>query len=196
MGQGPTIGFLALLAALLAGCSDYKEPRLSVANVAVAQESPEGLVIAFTVLAENQNNVALPLREVRYALDLDNKRVFEGTRSPEGTVRADGSHRMVIPVALAIGPGSDASDALPERPTGEHRYRLAVNLTYITPGALANVLFDTGVRRPVVSYNESGLLNFGEGPAPIGPGIPTTLPTRPLPSPDESVPTDPEPEQP
>ncbi len=136
MGRRLTIGLLPFLLAFgVAGCTTYSEPLISVTNVAMSEETADGLVIAFTLQAANENDVAIPLRELRYALDLDNKRVFEGTRSPEGTIRAEGTHTMVVPVALPIGVGSDNSAALPERPTGEHRYRLAVNLTYITPGA-------------------------------------------------------------
>lgn len=146
---------LVLVVAGLGGCSGYAPPSLSVAGVSVAAESEHGVVIDFAIDAQNVNSVELPLKQVRYSLTLDGREVFSGVRSPEASLRRLGTQRFHIPVAVAVGP---------EEPkfTGKHGYALQGTLLYITPGQLAEVLFDIKWRRPSVGFREEGTLDFGE----------------------------------
>jgi hypothetical protein len=156
---------LAVVAATTAGgCASYSAPSLRVTDVRCTEETSEGLALAFTLMARNDNDVALPLRAVEYELLLggpeqgsDLRRVFRGTRSPEASLRQRGEQPIVLPAVVPLRDGAP-------RPTGVRRYRLWTRLTYITPGALAEVMFDTGVRRPVVTIESTGMLDFGEGP--------------------------------
>jgi hypothetical protein len=43
-------------------------------------------------------------------------------------------------------------------------YRLSGTLQYITPGALAELLFDTGVSQPDVSFVQSGTIDLTAQP--------------------------------
>lgn len=164
----------ALTAFAVAACSPYKAPTLTVADAKATQETDAGLALAFTLDARNENNVALPLREVRYELDISDsdqdsslKRVFTGIRSPEASIRRLGEQPVVLPTVIRLR--DENGNPLP-RPVGIHAFRLWTKLTYITPGALAEVLFDTGVRRPDVTITQTGRLDFGPGP-----GAPVTL---------------------
>jgi hypothetical protein len=143
--------------ALLVGCSAYAPPRLVVVGTRVASSSPDGIVLEFTFEATNTNEVELPLREARYKVSLDGKEVFSGVRSPEATLRRLGSQQIVIPAAVALSEGRP-------HPTGIARYRVAGELGYTTPGEIAQVLFDTGVRRPVVSFSHDGQIELGAAP--------------------------------
>jgi len=149
--HGRTALTLIALAAL-AGCSSYEAPRFEVIAVQETERTAEAAVLTFTIAARNRNAVGLPLRVTRYALTLDGTPVFEGERSPEATVRPFGSQTFMLPVSVPAERFDlarlDASGDLPYRMTGEVRYQ--------TPGELAEVLFDAGVRRPTAPLTLSG----------------------------------------
>ena len=157
-----------MVVALLAGCSSYKPPTLAVTGASVAQESPDGLVLRFTLDATNENEVELPLREVAYAVRLDGREVFRGVRSPEATLRRLGTQQIVVPAAVP---------ADGERPRGVARFEIDGKLSYTTPGSIAQVLFDTGVRRPSVRFRQEGEVDLSAAgstepppPEPASPG--------------------------
>lgn len=166
---GPA-GCLALAALALGagGCSPYDPPELALQEVALTDRSDQGFVVELTLGATNANEVPLPLRQVTYELHLGPSGPdgwtgrFRGTRSAEATLRAGGTQTIVLPAAIRLAPGQSV-------PTGLVPYRLSVDLEYITPGALAETLFDTGVRRPNVSFNKEGSIDFGEDAAPDQP---------------------------
>src|SRR5690606_40678697 len=54
-------------------------------------------------------------------------------------------------------------EAIPER--GSFTAALSGSVEYLTPGALAEVLFDTGVRRPNAPLHVSGVVRPGAGEA-------------------------------
>jgi hypothetical protein len=154
---------LALPAAamILAGCSTYSAPELHVLRAAVTDETPEGLVVGFTIEATNRNEIELPLREVRYTLRLDGREVFSGVRSPEASLRRLGTQTIRIPAVIAVGPESP-------RPTGTLPFTIDGTLGYITPGQFAQVLFDIKVRRPSVAFTGQGTLDLTQAPKTLG----------------------------
>jgi len=149
-----TAALLAWTAASLVACSRYASPELSVADARVTERTPDGIAIEFTLDAVNTNEVALPLKTIQYTLDLDGRRVFSGERAPEATLRRFGAQQIRLPVAIP----ADAGD---ERLTGERPYRLRGSLVYLTPGELADVLFDARLYRPTVSFADGGVIDFG-----------------------------------
>ncbi len=163
------VTLVLLIGPALAGCTSYAPPKLEVVEAALAAETPDGLVISFALDAANDNAVELPLRQVRYRLALDGRRVFEGVRSPEATLRRYGSQRIVFPAVVALGPEGDTG-AGRTRPTGEVAYRLEGELMYTTPGQIARILFDAGVSRPSVAFAREGRIDLGAPPAPAPSG--------------------------
>jgi hypothetical protein len=141
-----------------AGCSTYDDPTLSVAAAQVTERSPEGIVISFTVDASNPNPDALPLRGATYSLEIEGRTVFSATRSAEATLRRLGTQRIVLPAAIPASTMAGLANS------GLVTYRLSGTLQYITPGALAELLFDTGVRQPDVSFSQTGQLDLGAAP--------------------------------
>lgn len=155
---------LILLALLTTnGCGvAHKAPILVVKEARVVEESPQGLVVAFGLDATNLNTDAVPLGEVRYALKLDGREAFRGVRGGEATIRRFGTQPITLPAALIIGPDSP-------RPSGVVEYELSGTLSYIAPGRLAQILFDTGFSRPSVPFRIAGRIDMGQqGPAPGG----------------------------
>ncbi len=142
--------------ALLAACTSYRAPVLTVAETRVRESAPTGVVVEFLVDAENPNAEPMPLREVRYAMEVDGRRVFECVRSPEATLRRFGTQRLVLPVVLPLAPGAS--------PPSASSVTLSGILSYIAPGRWAETLFDTGVSRPEASFTTSAPVDFTRAP--------------------------------
>ncbi|MCA9271879.1 MAG: LEA type 2 family protein [Phycisphaerales bacterium] len=144
-----------LLTLIASGCSSYDAPKIDVVGARISQETAEGVVIDFTLDATNTNEVDLPFERVRYALKLNGQRVFSGTRSAEATVRRLGTQQFTLPAAIDL--------AEFEMPEGNVEYELAGSVVYVTPGEIAQLLFDAGVRKPRSSFRQMGVLDFGAG---------------------------------
>lgn len=155
MSTRATVLLVALFSA--GGCAVYTAPTLTVSDAHLADESPAGLVVGFTIAAENANRDQLTLREFHYTLWLDGHQVFEGSRSPEATLAMLAVQELRFPAAVPITPDSP-------RPEGVVPYRLEGTLTYITPGKLAAVLYDTGVPAPTASISHEGEIDLGPAP--------------------------------
>ncbi len=147
---------------MLTACQSQPAPRLEVSSVGVTDQGAEGMVVTFRVRAENRGDEPLPLRTVRYSLSVNGRPAFTGERQAEATVRRQGTQEFLLPVALSLGEGHD----LPALPTGDVPYSITGNIEYELPGSIAEVLFDTGIRRPTASFGESGTLDFSQ----VGPG--------------------------
>lgn len=144
---------LLLSLSLLAACSQYSSPDITVDSGRVLDSTADGVVLEFNLTADNHNDVALPLKEVRYTLEVDGKPVFSGFRSPEATVRKFGTQRVRLPAVIALK-GEPA-------PSGEKTYRLTGTMVYTTPGEFEKILFENDVRRPEVSFSGEGNVQFG-----------------------------------
>jgi hypothetical protein len=139
------------------GCESYSAPVLSVAKAEPTERTQDGAAMLFTLDARNDNDEPLPLREVEYRVDLDGKEVFHGSRSAEATLRRVGIQQLRLPAAVPIT--QDTSSVV----AGPVRYRLTGSLYYITPGRLAETLFDAGVHKPSVSFNFEGDIDLTTG---------------------------------
>ncbi len=146
--------FTLLAACSSAGAPAFRSPEPVAAAAKVTERSGEGIVVEFTLVAENRGPEPLPLRTVSYALDIDGRRVFRGVRSAEATVRRYGRQVLTLPAVIPIAPGEPA-------PTGVRAYALRGEVTYVTPGALAEVLFDAELRQPTTSFRMDGTIDLG-----------------------------------
>ncbi|MEM8758489.1 MAG: LEA type 2 family protein [Planctomycetota bacterium] len=147
--------------AILGGCSAYDAPSIRVASVEVADRSDEAVVIEFTLDAENTNDVALPLKTLRYTVRINGRPVARVMRSGEATLRRVGTQQIVLPAAVRLSDLRDAGD--------DAAYEMTGRLTYVTPGEFAQRLFDVGVRRPSVRFTAEGRLDLSGGARPSGP---------------------------
>lgn len=159
--SGVRAGAAATLAGvlLIGGCSSIKDPSFAVVGVAEGERTDEALVLNFTVQAENPNAEPIPLRDTDYALTLEGIEVFRGRRDAQATLRRYGSYTFTLPAVVP----ADRFDLLAfdaGRAADGIRYDLMGTVQYITPGALAEVLFDTGVRRPKAVLSERGTIEL------------------------------------
>lgn len=160
------------IALLLGGCNVYSSPRLEVIGVTPAERTPDGVSMVFTVDARNDNDEPLPLRDVEYTLDLDGERVFAGTRSAEATLRRNGTQQVRLPAVVRL---DDHPNLAGVAAGGRARYRLSGTLRYVTPGQIAEILFDSGVRVPSVDFTSDGELDLS-GAKDVKPGVVIPLP--------------------
>lgn len=159
--RGPVL-VLSLSAALLGGCfSTPKPPKFEVIDAGVTQRTESGTVVTFLLKGTNENADPLPLENVSYSLSLDGREVFSGVRLAECVLPAKGEHVLRLPVPVA-------SDASGVTGGGAAAYRLGGSIVYKIPGSIAEIFFDSGLRRPTVGFGEGGTLEFARElpPAP------------------------------
>ena len=150
----PLVGlamFLALpLALFLGACAGTQSPTLRVADAAIVERSPDGVAVEFVLEADNPNDAPLPLRSVRYTLQLEDGRKFEVTRLAETTLSKLGTQQITLPVAIPAVPGSPSRIA----------YALSGSVEYLEPGAFNEILFDAGVNIPTASFRDRGTIQL------------------------------------
>ncbi|MEL6328154.1 MAG: LEA type 2 family protein [Planctomycetota bacterium] len=152
---GISIAVLSLATLAGVGCRFGDAPRFRVLAVEEASRTDEAVVLRFTLEARNRTDDQLPLRQADYALDLDGRRVFSGSRSAEVTVGSFATQPFTLP---AVVPIADAAELLDGR--SEVSYALSGRVEYITPGQLAEVLFDSGLRRTTAPLGARGVLEL------------------------------------
>lgn len=145
---------LLLILGAATGCDTTKAPTVNMVEARVVQQRPEAALVELTLELTNANPDPLPLVEFTYTADLDGRRVFDSRRAAQATLRRLGTQSLILPVVV---PGDFLSGAL----AGSHALVVSGKLSYIAPGQLGEVLFDTGVRVPKVSFSESVQVEFG-----------------------------------
>ena len=133
------------LAAALSGCGT-RPPTMVVVDAKVTDRTADGVVVSFLIAGENPNDDELPLRSVRYSLEIDGEQVFTGERSAESTLRRRGVQTITLPASIpmeAVEPGV-------------RRYRFSATLEYLARGRLPELLFDLGASRPTVHFTDAG----------------------------------------
>lgn len=132
---------IASAALLLGACTGVKPPKFELAGV--ERSGPEGSLV-LVVEARNDNDTAMPLHKARYRVALDGETRFEGERSPEVTLPAFGEATFTLPTPIESDAGGEV--------------RVTGHVTFIEPGRLAEILFDSDVRRPEAPLRLEGRL--------------------------------------
>ncbi|MDX9910632.1 MAG: LEA type 2 family protein [Phycisphaerales bacterium] len=138
---------IAMVSAWLGGCASPR-PEVGLAEVRLRERTDAGAVLALTLDLRNENDIALPLRSLSYSVTVDGREVFRGERSPEATLARFSAQTIEIPAAVRFGEGGVEPDLI----SGEREVRVDGTIRYLAPGALAELLFDTGLRRPKVTF--------------------------------------------
>ncbi len=146
---------LALLP-VLTGCTAYRAPEIRLTGVFPTEVTDEATALRFMLDVTNPNDEPIELREVRYSLAVNGERVFLGRRAVGTTLHGGATTRIELPAVVPDAVAGFLANARPD----EVDYRLAGEMIYVTPGELAEILLDTGVRRPVARFDQSGRLSF------------------------------------
>ncbi|HYE60919.1 MAG TPA: LEA type 2 family protein [Phycisphaerales bacterium] len=134
----------------LVGCSSQPAPTLKVVGAEVTERTQDGLVVLFTVEAENASGQEVPLRDVEYTVSLHGKPLFSGTRSAQATVRRYGVQDFQLPAAIPAAHAQQLSGMVP--------YTIEGTVTYVVPGVLAKAMFDMDVIRPETGFAGRGVV--------------------------------------
>ena len=143
----PAFG-LAACALVCASCT-LKPPTFAVADIAISDSTPEATILQITLLGENPNSEPTPLYEINYSMTIDGTVVESARRSPQVTIPAHGSQEFVFPVVVPVA-------AMDPARLAEAAYRVSGSVTYIMPGTIAELFFDSNIRRPSQGFAESG----------------------------------------
>jgi LEA14-like dessication related protein len=146
-----SIPLLATVILLLTGCSSSKPPTFKVTSVQLREQNEQGSEFLFQIEAANPNGREVPLYEANYTLSIDGREVFRAVRTPETTLRRYGVQRFTLPVVVRAQE-MPSSTQIP--------YRLEGMITYLMPGALAEILFDREIRRPNAPISDGGTLDL------------------------------------
>lgn len=129
---------VSMLASLLTGCATAKAPGVTLSEMTVSFDEPDGAVMWFELTVVNDDIVDLPLAEARYSVSVDGETFFRGVRSAEATAPARGVAVIRLPASaprsVGIEPGQSVS--------------ISGRITYLSPSRLSEVLFDADVFRP------------------------------------------------
>ena len=149
---------LLVLTALTAapGCSSFRAPTVSVNHVSVTDATEEALSLSFVMDLKNPNRGAVPLHEFVYTLAIDGKEVYAGRRAGGVTLSAEGDRQVLLPAVVPYSRVGWTALSLPASVS----YSLTGRLQFNAPNRLAQILFDTGVRRPKVSFEQRGELQL------------------------------------
>ena len=150
---------LLLLGAMLAcaaGCSRFSAPTVSVNEVAVIDATEEALALSFVMGLENPNQAAVPLHEFRYTVAINGKEVYAGRRAGGVTLSGVGTRQVLLPAVVPYDTLGWSAQALPASVS----YTMKGQLQYVAPNRLAQILFDTGVRKPKVAFRSRGELHL------------------------------------
>ncbi|MCZ6834228.1 MAG: hypothetical protein O7G85_00495 [Planctomycetota bacterium] len=152
------ITLILLLAGLLpfSGCTNFKPPSIKLANVRLVERTDEAVAFHFDLVLENPNDEPIELREFRYALTLDEAQIYRGRRAAFSTLHPGTISEMTLPAVVRFDLLNDAGQTLPEA----MNYQLTGTLLYETTGELAEILLDTGVRKPEVRFSVGGRLDL------------------------------------
>ena len=105
---------------------------------------------------ENPNHAAVPLHEFRYTVAINGKEVYAGRRAGGVTLSAVDSRQVMLPAVVPYDTMGWGAQSLP----ASVKYTVRGELQYIAPKRLAQILFDTGMRKPKVSFRSRGELQL------------------------------------
>ena len=152
-----TGAFVTVIALLMAGgCTGYRPPSIQLTGVRLIERSDEAAAFHFDLELQNPNTEPIELREFRYTLSLDGTAVFTGRRAATTTLHSGAGNLASLPAVVRFETMGWSNGLLPDAV----EYQLSGTLLYITPGALAEMLLDTGVRKPIVRFNREGRLEL------------------------------------
>jgi LEA14-like dessication related protein len=145
---------ILLLAGLQGGCSAYRDPQISMNRVAMLERTGEAVSANVLLDLANPNDEPLELLEVNYSVRVNGKVVSSLRRSAQATLAAKGARQIEIPIVIPFHQLEWTADQIPEQTA----FTVRGNVQYVTPGEIAQILFDTGVRKPRAGFEAEGAL--------------------------------------
>ncbi len=143
---------ISALPALLTGCASTSPPAVRAQGAYLAESGPEGSSVVVTLLADNPNPDALPLRLVRYRVSVDGGKAFEAEQVAEATLRAMGTQEFVVRVPV---PGDPQPKA----------YTISGEVEYLPASIIRQTIIESGLAPPTAAFSASGEISQAAPPA-------------------------------
>lgn len=123
---------LALLCSLTLGCKSLeglgvKNPTAVVHNMNVRDIGAEGFTMDFDIEVDNPNGFALPLTNTDYRVALAGVDALSGDIAPNGSIPANGSARVTLPINVTYQQLLEVGEALASS-NGKVPYRFNADL--------------------------------------------------------------------
>lgn len=146
---------LAFIAAI-SGCSGFRDPVVTIVNASLTETSESAIGIGLHLELANSNSEPVELYEFTYAITINETGTYRGRWAASATLPANGSRQLVIPAVVRYDQLGWTEDSMP----AQARFAITGTLLYIAPGDIAEILFDTGVRKPTVPFSGQGILKL------------------------------------
>lgn len=137
-------GFFGKVKEFIHDTVGFGKPTAQVAGFHLPNITLERADVVVDVLVSNPNPIPIPLVEIRYLIDSENRKLISGTIPDAGTIHAHGSETIKVPVTLIY---QDIKDTYDDIHPGEIiPYRLKVELIADVPvfGTITLPLEKTG----------------------------------------------------
>ncbi len=134
------------------GCSGYRAPTIVVGDALLVERTNEGIRLDIPLDLTNPNDESLELLRFTYEASIDGRDVYDGKRAAEATLASGASKRVILPVVVRF----DRAGFSPAEAPRDSAWSIRGNLHYVTPGQIAEILLDTGVRKPQTGFSGDG----------------------------------------
>lgn len=143
--------------AMFGGCSsNLRQVTTRVDSVRIDERTDQGVRVLVTIVAENPNDIPLPIVKARYKVSLSGGAGISGggggefafTDLPKVTIPANGTQTITLPAAFALNGGDAAGRS----------YQVTGQLTYEPPGEIRKLLTEYNVPLPSASFKAEGAL--------------------------------------
>ncbi len=155
----PRILTSTLLTMLLfsGGCSSLRPPQAAITRITLTTAGEEALGLRCQLEVSNPNRESVELRHVLYSVSIDGTPVYKGKRAMRLILIPEDTRTLELPVVVRYDHMQWGSAGVVP---AEVRYELSGELHYIMPGEIAEILLDTGVRKPHVNFSRRGKVSL------------------------------------
>ncbi len=142
------VGRVVLVAfvATAVGCSRFRAPGIEVLDTTLVESKGDATRLDVRLDLTNSNDEPLELWEFSYSFAVAGGRPYVGRWAVGRTLPPAGGTQITLPVVVRIAP-----DVGPEP-----SWTIRGTALYISPGALAELLFDSEVREPRARFAGGG----------------------------------------
>src|SRR5205814_4351862 len=86
------------------GCAalNVQKPTAAVTQMSVGEVNPQGFTLDFGVDLKNPNSFAMPLAAADYELGIGGSGLLKGQATPSGSIPANGSLAVTVPVTVSF----------------------------------------------------------------------------------------------
>ena len=138
-----------VLTGLMTGCSFQPPPDVSVRAARLIDDGGSAARCEIDLALSNPGAEPLELLTFEYDVMINGTNAYRGRRSAEATLSGAGERIITLPAVVdrSLLTGGDI---------GRVRWAIRGSLLYVTPGRIAELLLDSGVRKPTVGFSGDG----------------------------------------